>query len=321
MVTLGPAPVATPMAGSFRRRRPASGRRRWTGDRRLRWAIASGALILLTGCIGFEAPASIPPSVAPTGLSPAEQVSDPAAGAPLAAAPIDSDPNSTGPDSTGPDSREPISADPSITSLPVIVVPAPSVPAWQLNGSAMMIDNELQLTDADTQNQVGSAFWPVVQTDAQSLTATFDITIGDGTGADGLTLAVLDADLAEATSVGEHGGALGWSGLPGFAVAIDTFQNGFDPSYSTVGMVTGFSQLESDQLQWAEHSAAVPRLRGPFRHVEAVIADGRLTVTLDGVSAVVAPAVLPHRMMVGFTAANGGRTDRHAVSGVSITIS
>lgn len=209
----------------------------------------------------------------------------------------------------------------TIPALPVSVAPVPSATDWQLNGSATVIDGRLQLTDASTADQVGSAFWPTVHTAAASVTVAFDLDISDGSGADGLTLAVLDADLAAPTALGDHGGALGWSGLPGFAVAVDTFQNGPDPSYSTIGLVTGFDPAEPDHLQWTGFSAAEPRLRGQTRHVEAVVTDGRLTVTLDGVQVLLAPVVLPHRMLIGFTAANGERTDRHSVSGVAISIS
>jgi hypothetical protein len=39
------------------------------------------------------------------------------------------------------------------------------------------------------------------------------------------------------------------------------------------------------------------------------------------VVAFAAPIALPHRSLLGFTGANGGRTDRHLVSNISLAVS
>ena len=104
---------------------------------------------------------------------------------------------------------------------------------WRVagGGSATMVGDTLQLTDARTKRYAGSAFWPHRLSGAGTLTATFDEVIEGGSGADGLTLTILDAAAGRPSALGSIGGGLGWSGIRGFAVAFDTFQDPGDPSY------------------------------------------------------------------------------------------
>src|SRR4029450_5114261 len=75
---------------------------------------------------------------------------------------------------------------------------------WRFNGSAAMNGPDVVLTPAET-GQAGSVFYTTpVRTDG--LTASFNVTIGGGTGANGQTFALLDAKSA-ATGVGAGGAA------------------------------------------------------------------------------------------------------------------
>ena len=200
-------------------------------------------------------------------------------------------------------------------------IPTPPAGGWQLNGSARLVGDDLQLTDSEGRAQAGSAFWPDVISSAGTVTASFNVLIDGGTGADGIAFAIVDADLADATVLGTAGGGLGWAGTPGFAVAIDTFQNTGDPSFSSVGLVTGFDPLAPDHLRWADAATSIPRLRDVVRHVDVVIRDGQLTASVDAVVAFAAPVTMPRRFLLGFTGANGGRTDRHLLSNISLAAS
>jgi hypothetical protein len=59
-------------------------------------------------------------------------------------------------------------------------------------------------------------------------------------------------------------------------------------------------------------------LRDQKHQARVRVDGGTLLVDLDGKRALSAAVTLPPRVLVGFTGANGGLTDRHAVSNVSI---
>jgi lectin family protein len=197
-------------------------------------------------------------------------------------------------------------------------IPAPSAGGWQLNGSARIFAGTLGLTTARV-SSAGSAIWPHPLRGITSLNASFDVQMGGGTGADGVTFALIDARMGRSTSLGDVGGGLGWAGIPGKAIALDTFQNPGDPSYNGVGLVTGFIPHRPDRLTWADSAAAIPPLRNGIRHVSVTVDHELLTVTVDRAVAFTALLALPKKLLVGFTAATGARTDRHVVSHVAIT--
>jgi glucose/arabinose dehydrogenase/PKD repeat protein len=199
-------------------------------------------------------------------------------------------------------------------SAPVPPVPPPSAGGWKLNGSAVMSGPSLVLTPA-TANQSGSAFWPTsVQTEGLKL--SFDATIAHGTGADGLTFTFLDPS-QPATSLGLGGGGLGFAGLTGVAVALDTYQGPTDPSANFVGVATGG---DASDLTYAITSSNVPNLtdQNPH-HVELSVLNGHLKVKVDGVQVVDSTTPLPKRALLGFTAGTGGLTDEHTITNVVVS--
>jgi hypothetical protein len=209
------------------------------------------------------------------------------------------------------------------------VVPGPESGRWRLNGQARFLGSEVVLTDQAKKSIAGSAFWPTPILSARYLRAAFDVAIGDGTGADGVALALADTEAgANPAALGKDanghgwyfGGELGWAGIPGIAVALDTYKNASDPSSNFVGVATGSSRKSADSLAWAASTTNLPRLRNAVHHVVVLVSvDGALTVWMDGREVLATRVTLPHQMLVGFTAANGGLTDRHAVSNVMIT--
>ncbi|MFF4655960.1 choice-of-anchor D domain-containing protein [Streptomyces sp. NPDC001381] len=196
-----------------------------------------------------------------------------------------------------------------------VTLPAPGAGGWQLNGSAQLSGDDLQLTQA-TRSQAGSAVFPVpVLTDG--LNTTFTTVMGGGTGADGLTFALVDPARATPGALGGTGGGLGWTGMRGIAVTLDTYRNGRDPSANFVGIALTGSDAS---ITYASTTTAVPDLRaGP--HAVALSVSGRtVTVSMDGAQLLrtTVPA-LPPAAFVAFTGATGSRTDIHAVRDVAVT--
>lgn len=91
----------------------------------------------------------------------------------------------------------------------------------------------LQLTDTNAAGyEAGLAYYPT-PVPGVGVTATFDALLENGTGADGLTSALLNAT-SLAPVLGAIGGGLGFSGNSGVAVALDTYQNSVNPSANFV---------------------------------------------------------------------------------------
>jgi predicted lipoprotein with Yx(FWY)xxD motif len=178
---------------------------------------------------------------------------------------------------------------------------------WTLNGRARMTGTTLRLTPA-VKGTVGSAVY-YQPLPSNGLHATFTTRIGGGSGADGLTFAMLDATKATTASLGAAADKLGFGGLPGVAVALDTY-----PSQS-VGIVTGQT---SSSLVYAAKTTRVPNLRSGAHVIGVTVTGSKIAVTIDGKSAVTASVALPPTVLVAFTGATGGLSDDHDVSGVTI---
>ena len=196
---------------------------------------------------------------------------------------------------------------------PPTKVPDPTVGGWTLNGSAKLTATELQLTEA-VSSQAGTAFWPTA-VNAQNMTVEYDATIGGGSGADGLALVFGDASRGAApTLVGVGGGGLGFSGIPGVAVALDTFKNAVNPSSNFAGVSDGPAATAADLLHWlATGNLAVP-LRNATNHIKVVTTSTTLTVFVNGTQVLSTNVTLPTSAYLGFSGATGGLNDRHAIA-------
>jgi hypothetical protein len=190
--------------------------------------------------------------------------------------------------------------------------PRPPTYGWRFNGTARLTGSTVELTTAGG-GQTGSAFSPDTITTGY-VEAEFRASVGGGSGADGLALALADGTVSPATALGGGGGGLGWAGTSGIAVALDTYRNGGDPATPFVGVATGAGP---QGLTWVA-TAPLPGLRtGPHRVRVVATAQGT-SVWVDGVPALSTTAAAPRATRVGFTAATGGLTDRHAVDQVVI---
>jgi hypothetical protein len=163
-------------------------------------------------------------------------------------------------------------------------------------------------------NAAGTAFWPTAVATA-NFRASFDITIDQGSGADGAAMILANPSVGP-RAVGGSGGALGAAGIAGVAVTFDTFKNTNDVSNNFIGVARSGGGLVYDKT-----AVLTAPLRNATHHVDVVVAGGHLTVTIDRAATpqLDSTVVLPATALIGFTASTGGLTDRHMVSGVTLS--
>jgi glucose/arabinose dehydrogenase/chitodextrinase len=188
-------------------------------------------------------------------------------------------------------------------------IPAPSASTWQVNTRAALSGASLVLTP-NVGGAAGTAFFRTPVPSA-GLTVSFDATIDQGTGADGMTLALADAATTALTAVGAPGAGLGFAGIRGVAVALDTWQGAGEPSSNFIGISPSSA---SGVLTYSATTTNVPALRNATHHIDVAVAGGRVTVKVDGTQRLDAAVAVPTNVLVGFSAATGGATDRHTVT-------
>ncbi|MDH6122255.1 hypothetical protein ABH930_006514 [Kitasatospora sp. GAS204A] len=198
------------------------------------------------------------------------------------------------------------------------VLPATTDAAWVRNGSAALSGTDLLLTRAGGGYGAGSSFYPIAVPSA-GLHAGFTAELDGGSGADGLTFALLDPVAGSASALGSAGGGLGFAGLPGVSVDLVTSWSGQANSGNFVG-IAGSTAGATGDLGYTATDAAVPSLRAtPHAVTVDYTQAGHLVVQLDGAQVLDTAVQLPPNVLVGFTAANGGSDDNHLVRAVSIT--
>ncbi|GGN86709.1 hypothetical protein GCM10011579_078800 [Streptomyces albiflavescens] len=203
----------------------------------------------------------------------------------------------------------------TVITAPSYAVPPPGPNGWTYNGSSVLSGTDLSLTKT-VQNTKGSAVQATVVPSAR-LKATFTAEIGGGTGADGLAFLLLDSSKTTPKALGGGGGGLGYAGLPGIAVTLDTYRNTGDPSANFVGVATGGN---GSPFQYAATSTAIPALRTGTHVVDvSVTTAGHILVSVDGTQVIDTAVTLPQNVLLGFGGATGGSTDNHTVRGVKIT--
>jgi hypothetical protein len=199
-------------------------------------------------------------------------------------------------------------------------VPAPATPAWTLNGVATLPSAGVLKLTGLTRSVAGSSFFTQPLDSSRHLRVAFDLTISGGgtSGADGQTLVLADAAVARATALGASGGGLGYSGIPGIAVAFDTYRGAVDPSANFIGIANGTNGA-ADRLFWLATSTTVPNLRSAVRRVVVDLDGGILRVSIDGSQYLSQAVTLAPRVLLGFTGATGWVLDNHQVSNVAIS--
>jgi hypothetical protein len=194
-----------------------------------------------------------------------------------------------------------------------------------LNGSASSSGEQIVLTQAHVNYTAGSAFWKT-PLPSSALDISFDATLGGGEGADGMALVLADAAQQAPTALGADGGGLGFAGVRGVALALDTYLNDGEPSANFVGFARSPAAGQAGGYDWLTTKALAAPLRSDLpllHHVRFYVANPGVTPSvlvgeIDGLEVLRTTQMLPSSVYVGFSAGNGGATDMHAVSGVSI---
>ena len=193
-----------------------------------------------------------------------------------------------------------------------------NVEEWNFEGSAFWNDSEntLELTPAET-GQVGTAFNTLDTISGFQAEIDFDFYIGDGSGADGLTFTALDVDRMT-TFLGQSGGGIGYGGLPGWTIEIDTYYNGgVDPTPDDHLAFT-FDGNSNEYLLWSAlpemedngwHTIKI-RVNAPHVYVEV---DEIVYINED------VEGWTDFKAIVGFTAGTGGATNRHAIKSLIVS--
>lgn len=140
---------------------------------------------------------------------------------------------------------------------------------FTLHGSAELIDGAIRLTPAQP-NSVGTLlFQPVTLEPVTSFTASFDFRVGGGSGADGIGLVLLNANVFTGSVVFDENGP----SVECIVVKFDTYQNDFEPSGNFLGLIVGNSTYAQIDLPFTIDD-------NKWRHVEVTYADGDLSVTV-----------------------------------------
>jgi len=189
---------------------------------------------------------------------------------------------------------------------------------WNFEGSALWdsANSWVELT-APVNTQSGTAFQTAATVDAANVQVEFEFYASGGTGADGLSVTAIDA--ARMTSfVGSTGGGIGYQGLPGWSIEVDTWYNHehYDPTEADHLSVHIDGNINAPVV-WA----ALPEMEDGNWHRMAVSVVGTwMTVAIDGVTYIDqdVPEITSFPAYVGFTAATGGSTNYHLVDALEV---
>ena len=189
--------------------------------------------------------------------------------------------------------------------------------AWDLHGAAYYDKANGWLVVAPVGPfQRGSAFRTYEEVVSDKVEISFRFWIGGGTGADGISFTVVDADRAT-EFLGGDGGGIGYSGLPGWTVEVDVWDNEpIDPTWMD-HVSLHVDGIQENILAWS----VLPEMEDTGWHEMTVQVTGtRVQVTIDGALYldVDEPRITPFRGYLGFTGATGGSTHEHRIDSLLV---
>ena len=201
-----------------------------------------------------------------------------------------------------------------------------------LNGSASIVDGQLQLTGTGVR-QAGSAFFeaPLAINSSTSFQSAFSFNIGGGsgtTGADGMTF-LLQNSPNGTDAIGRAGGYLGYDTISNsLAIEFDTYKNGGDLAGNTIAVVingdtrNAIAEVEAPfdlnsgarYTAWVDYDGetntlAVYLSESAVKPNDAVL---RTQVALD--------QILGNTAYAGFSAGNFDQPNYHRVSSWSLSL-
>ncbi len=173
----------------------------------------------------------------------------------------------------------------------------------------------LSLTEAVVGKVSSALLNDTVPADDLYVSFNFSTGGGAGTGADGLSLALLDPSTA-ATAIGSAGGGFGVLTLTGYAVEVDTYENGgWDPDGNHIALI------DASNLSVYATSSAIPTIEnaGEF-FLEMTKSGSTITVALDGTTLFTHTlSSFPYsELRVGVTGATGGSSNYHYIDDLTV---
>jgi hypothetical protein len=174
-------------------------------------------------------------------------------------------------------------------------------------------------------NQHGEIVWPTLISTG-NIQINFTVTLSNPSAlpADGFTVLLADPSLgATPTSLGSQGMGLGAEGIPGLMFALDTYHNAGDPHVPYIAVGRGETALFSKP--WFNVNTTIPAVVSasmPITHSYTYsIAEGQMTVTMDGLQLFSGPVTPPPVAYLFITASTGGSYEDTVISNVSATVS
>ncbi len=190
---------------------------------------------------------------------------------------------------------------------------------WNFEGSATWdsANSWVQLTDTSA-GQGGTAFQTGATVGADNVSIAFRFYVSGGSGADGISVTALDTTRMTGF-VGLTGGGIGYQGLPGWSIEVDTYYNGDlgDPTQED-HVSLHFDGSSFGPAAWA----ALPEMEdGAWHDMEVNVLAPRVTVTIDGVAYIDTDLAefTNFPAYVGFTAATGSLTNYHLIDALTVT--
>lgn len=192
---------------------------------------------------------------------------------------------------------------------------------WQYTGRANWdaTNGWLELTDT-TRYISGTAFQTseTVSSDNVSIGFSFFASGGSSGGADGLSVTAIDTSRMT-TYQGSNGGSIGYGGLPGWSIEVDTWHNAEYNEPTTSDHVTFIIDGASTGL--GEVSAAIHEVEdGQWHDMQVDVVGQQVTVSIDGIVYIddPVPALTTFPAHVGFTAATGNVTNNHYIDALVV---
>ena len=191
------------------------------------------------------------------------------------------------------------------------------ISTWQFQGSANWntTNNVVELT-TPVQDTAGTAFSTAAEVLAENVEIEFQFYVSGGSGADGFSLTALDISRMSGF-VGQTGGGIGYGGLPGWSIEVDTYYNSIDPTEEDHVAFSFDGQVESP-LAWA----VLPEMEDNQWHTMRILVHApHVTVEIDGVTYIDQDIAGHYSFMsyVGFTAGTGSLTNYHLIDSLTVT--
>ena len=190
--------------------------------------------------------------------------------------------------------------------------------SWNFEGSSLWdAENEWVELTAAVRTQAGTAFQTSSTVSSDSVNIEFDFYVSGGTGADGISLTALDVHRMT-TFVGGTGGGIGYVGLPGWSIEVDTWYNREhnDPTPQD-HLSVHIDGNVNDPRVWA----TLPEMEdGAWHRAMIDVAGSHMRVWIDEVLYIdeTIDGLEPFEAYVGFTAATGGSTNWHLIDALEV---